>query len=768
MKNSYEARSVAKDIRVFLRAACAVLLLAGMTSALSAREQIVIQKSATDAQARGGSVFLNQNAAGTAQGDGVIVNARTSGGGRLERSLILFDLSALPPLAVKQATLTLHVITAPTSSRTYGAHSLTNFWNLLASWNNRTTAANGVNNAWGAAGGDFNGTATATATISTASNVNVTWDISGDLQTWYQGTSANYGTLIKDENEGANRTTTFGSFGNATQANRPSLTINFLQNVKNLTATPGSGSVALTWTNPTPVTGSTVLEAYAGVVILRRAGAPVDKGAVPADGTAQTACNTVGSGTVVFIGTSASTSFTDSGTCGALTNGTQYFYKVFTKDSANNYSANGADSAATAEIGAIPGTTQKLDWTVATHSSNLGGGGLIPGAQMVFGTDTSQLFAIDLTSGTKAYPPVALSGTVSARPPVLDPAFAANGKQVAYVADQDGFVYAVDTSTAGKGQILWTSDLSAVGVAGNAFTGGAGLRVQAFRVSGDTAPGYDVVIVGTHNNSAVGNVGTFNNSVFGLNGTTGAVVWQREGGIGGTSNMDWINSTPAVDYINKAVWVTSESNSGSGQPNLWKLNPLTGAVIWSTNLANAGDIDSSPSLTQSGDVLFVGANNGSLYALNPAAATAGAALQGTYVGGDGAIKGFPYVANFSNPYTVVFTTNTLVQAVTYDKNTHVFTKLWSSQAFLSPSAAVVDFFTNKIYIGTGCNAAQTTCSDTVYELALADGSVTGSRLVDSGNNPMFIGDPSLDLALGRIYITTTTNDQRTYAYDIPF
>lgn len=767
MKNSNDARSVTKDIRVFLRAACATLLLAGMTSALSAREQIVIQKSATDAQARGGSIFLNQHAANTAQGDGVVVNARTSGGGRLERSLLLFDLSALPPIAVKQATLTLHVITAPTSGRTYGAHALTNFWTTNATWNSRTTTANGLSDAWGAAGGDFNGTATATATVSTASNVNVTWDISADLQTWYQGTSANYGTLIMDENEGSNRSTVFGSFGNGTQANRPSLAITYLQNATNLTATPGNGSVALTWTNPTPITGATVLEPYAGVVILRRAGAPVDKGAVPPDGTAETVCNTVGSGTVVFVGTSSNTSFTDSGTCGALTNGTLYFYKIFTKDSANNYSANGTDSAATAEIGAIPGTTQKLDWTVATHSSNLGGGGLIPGAEMVFGSDTSQLFAIDLTTGTKAYPPVALGGTVSARPPVLDPAFAVNGKQVAYVTGQDGFVYAVDTSATGKGQILWASDLSAQGAAGNIFMGGAGVLVQAY--TGGNTPGYDVVIVGTHNTST-GNPGTINNSVFGLNGTTGTVVWTMEGATGGHPSLDWVNSTPAVDYVNGAAWVTSESNGGTSQPDLWKLNPTTGAVIWSTNLAASGngDIDSSPSLTQSGDVLFVGANNGSLYAVNPAAASGASAKLATYSPGDGAVTGFPFVVNNSSPYTIIFTTSTMVQAVTYDKNTKTFTKLWSSQAFLSPSAPVVDFYTNKIYIGSGCNTAQTTCSDTVYELALADGSVTGSRLVDTGNNPMYIGDPSLDLVLGRVYITTTTNDQRTYAYDVPF
>jgi hypothetical protein len=222
--------------------------------------------------------------------------------------------------------------------------------------------------------------------------------------------------------------------------------------------------------------------------------------------------------------------------------------------------------------------------------------------------------------------------------------------------------------------------------------------------------------------------------------------------------MDMVNSTPMVDYVNNAIWITSDSNNGSAQPNLWKINPNTGAVLWSTNIGGAGNIDGSPNLTPYGDVLFVGANNGYLYAINPTATSPTNAILGSYNAGDGPIRGAPYVTNVASPFSVVFTTNTMVQAVSFNKSNNTFTKLWNSQTFASPSAPAV--YNNFVYIGTG--------SDYVYELSLADGTLAGSRVVDTGNNPMYIGDPTLDVVLNRLYVTTTTNDQRTYAYTIPF
>jgi hypothetical protein len=728
-----------------------VATLAVLAAGTDAREQVVIQKGTNgNTQLRGGSLFMDEGAATTSTNTQLNVKAQT---GARQRSYVLFDLSALPTIAVKAATLTLHVKTAPSATRTYGVHNVTAFSTLNANWTNRAIDSQNKVTAWGAPGGDFDGTATNTQNVTTASTT-VAFTLTGDAQNWYDGT-ANYGTLIKDENEGNgngnNVTTIFNSFSDTTVANRPALTLTYLQNVQNLTATPGNGTVTLNWTYPT-TTNNLSGESYAGVIILRRAGAPVDKNSVPTDTQGPPAlCTTIGSGTLVFVGTMSNTSFADNGVCGALTNGTQYFYKVFLYDNKNYYSSNVVASTYTAETSAVPGTNQTLVWTIATHSYNLGGGGLIPGTQMDFGSDTSQLFSINLANGQRAYPAVALGGTVSARPPILDPTVAANGLQVAYVSAQDGNVYAIDTSTTGIGQIVWLTNLSAAGTAGNVFMGGAGVQVKQYSGASYT-PTYDTVFVGTHNSST-----TTANSLIALNGSTGAILWTFTGS--NANKLDMINSTPAVDYVNNAIWVTSHSNGVTTQPNLWKFNPLNGTVTWSLNLGNAGDIDSSPSLTQNGDVLFVGANNGNLYAVNPAAATSGAALLQTYTTSDGAVKSYPYIVTTTNPYTVVFTTGTMVHAVSFNKNTNTFTKLWDSATFTSPSAPVVFNF-SKVYLGTG--------SDIIYEIDLTSGNVTGQRVVDSGNNPMFIGEPSLDLVLNRIYVTTTTNDQRSYAYSVPF
>ena len=116
--------------------------------------------------------------------------------------------------------------------------------------------------------------------------------------------------------------------------------------VSGLTATPGDGSISLTWTNPTDAD-------FAGVRILRKTGsAPTG----PTDGT------------VVHQG--AGTSQADMG----LTNGTTYYYRAFTYDAVLNYSSGvtangtpGGDSTPPGDVSgltATAGDTQiSLSWT---------------------------------------------------------------------------------------------------------------------------------------------------------------------------------------------------------------------------------------------------------------------------------------------------------------------------------------------------------------------------------------------------------------------
>ena len=168
-----------------------------------ARETIVLQKSATDSQARGADATLNQASATTNNvGPTLTVASATNAA---EHALVEFDLSRIPNVGIKAATLTLHVITPPAGTVTYQAFDVTNFWQPnVVSWDTRVATT-----AWTTAGGDIAGTATDTETVR-HNSTSVGFNITADVQNWYNG-STNYGTLITDENTNDGRTTVFGS-----------------------------------------------------------------------------------------------------------------------------------------------------------------------------------------------------------------------------------------------------------------------------------------------------------------------------------------------------------------------------------------------------------------------------------------------------------------------------------------------------------------------------------------------------------------------------
>jgi hypothetical protein len=784
-------------VRPVAALAATLLPLAGVCP-LRAREQVVIQKGTSgNTQLRAADSWIDGTAGnqGTNHGASATLQVQSLTG-QAQRTLVLFDLSIVPNAGIKTATLTLNVVSPPLLTETYSANLVTSFWNEPdVTWSSRVATT-----PWGAAGGDFDGTVASNANVGLLSTT-VSWTVTKALQTWYNGTP-NYGFLIKDNTETnlVAQTTQFSSKEDATPANRPTLTVRFLQNVVNLTATPGNNAVTLNWAYPTPIPaaqGGSILENYAGVVILRRTTAPVDKASFPADGVAPPAlCSTVGTGEVVFVGTLASTSFTDNSTnntCagagkGAPANGTMYFYKVFTYDTANNYSSNPAGlpaprdggSVFTAEAGAMPnpaGSTEALLWLTATHSAVQAPAGIEPGSQIDIGTDTNLLFAVDSTTGQHLYPPVSLGGVIAGRPPILDATIASIGKQVAYVAARDNYVYAIDTTT---GAILWLIDPN--GSTTNLFQCGAAVLLKSVSGASYTLAN-DLVVVGTRNGGT-----TSGNSIIGLDGNVGTVQWTYTGALGATTALDIISSTPTIDYVNNSIWVTSHANGGAGQPNLWRINPLNGAVIFSGNF-NGINIDSSPTLTPNADVLFVGTNgvtappasviDGELFAINPKASSVAPvvspAVQGAVVafyddGNDGSVVGFPFVTNAVPPYPVIYTTNTKVHAVSFNPTTNAFTKLWTTTIFAAPfptcnvgvcslSAPVVATSLNMVYAGGS--------DGFLYELNLSTGAVVKKAVVDT-NYPAVVGDPALDVTNQRVYVSTTTNDQRSYGIAIPF
>jgi hypothetical protein len=737
---------------------CALVTALLIAAPVIAREQIVLQKSGTDPQARGEDATLNQASPNSNNvGNTLTVSGNT---GANERAILEFDLSRIPNAGIKLATLTLNVVTPPSGTVTYGAYPVSDFWQAnAATWNTRVATT-----AWGTAGGDASGTATGTATVKNNSTT-AAFTVTADVQNWYNGT-ANYGWLIKDQGAPDTRTTVFGS-KEASNATSPSLTVQFVQNVTGLTATPGNGSVTLNWTIPSLIGTAVGTEKYTGVLILRRTGSPVDKTSYPTDKQDPGLCATVSTGVVVFDDATGQTSFTDNAandTCaspgGAPVNGTTYFYKVFLRDSSNYYSdqdvANG--STFTEEISATPGATaaaqQNTDWIAATFATDLASPSLIPGTVAAVGSQSDLLFFINAATGMRQFVPISLGGSIASRSPVIDAASSSTGQDIDYVTDQDGLIYAVNTDT---GVIDWVVNPITTGTL--SLQGGPSVQLES--IAGGTN---DVVFFGTRNTGT-----TTGNQIFGLNGNTGAnLSWSPlTGPIAttnkGSQNLDIINSTPLVDYIHNVIWFTSRSACGTGQPSLWQVNPSTGAT---KAIANLGDIDASPTLTFSSDVLFVGtvgdsgggtctAGNSTIYAINP---TTGATIA-SYASTDGPIASYPVVLNSAPPYVVIFSGATAVHLLSIDtsRTTPVFAPVWTT-TIANPSAPIS--YTGSSYVFVGSS------DGTIHELNLTTGADVKDEVCNTGATKGTVGDPSIDEVMSRIYVTTT--DQRAYAFTIPF
>src|SRR5712691_11450667 len=133
-------------------------------------------------------------------------------------------------------------------------------------------------------------------------------------------------------------------------------------NVTAASATPGVGQVTVSWTNPGDAD-------FSSLVVLRKTATITD---VPAEGTAYLVGNTVGASTVAY--SASGTSFIDTG----LGGGSQYFYRIFAKDTNGNYSATGVEVSATlppaVSVGEVSSVENDLSsgfsWSHTTSGTN--------------------------------------------------------------------------------------------------------------------------------------------------------------------------------------------------------------------------------------------------------------------------------------------------------------------------------------------------------------------------------------------------------------
>ncbi len=155
------------------------------------------------------------------------------------------------------------------------------------------------------------------------------------------------------------------------------------------TATAGLSQVALAWTNP----GDADL---GSIVVLRRTVSAVTD--TPVEGTTYTVGNTIGASTVACVVTAPTASCTNTG----LTNGTAYYYRVFTRDANGNYGTGVVPTGSPA----TPVATTLGNGTDPSNASLApGGAATMAGAftlQTSGGTDAITAATVTLATGTSA------------------------------------------------------------------------------------------------------------------------------------------------------------------------------------------------------------------------------------------------------------------------------------------------------------------------------------------------------------------------------
>jgi len=479
------------------------------------------------------------------------------------------------------------------------------------------------------------------------------------------------------------------------------------------------------------------------VLILRKTAAFGTE--APAGGASYNVNDAIGAATVVFKGVGGETSFTQTG----LTAGTTYYYKVFSRTSLPCYAPGIA-------VNVSPDVTSTA-WSYATGAASMAPPALDPWSSfVVVGSNDNKLHGMYDGDGAAAISPFTTGGAIQGRPAVLPALYSTTGVNIAYVASQDGNVYAINTGT---GLQVWQTSPAL----GDTLQGGPAVWIQAAQpltFTGSVTA--DVVIVGT-SNTGVGS--TTNNKVYALNGNTGATVWTFAPG-----NMDIISSTPYVDYGNNTVWVTSQSNSGA-QASVWKLNAVNGALLTSWNNAALGEsdtsanagIDGSPIQNATGSFVYVGTNGvvgSSAGKLKAIRVSDGTVFTHTPSSGTGSVKGMPwplwYDAVGSGGETIIFTLNTTVHSVNFNGST--FTVNWTPKTLTgTPTlSAPIDDGANHLYIGGSTGK--------VYQIDADTGN--NEKSVPSAAISGTMGDPTYNFDQGRIHVGATNG--HIYTFTTPF
>jgi hypothetical protein len=541
-------------------------------------------------------------------------------------------------------------------------------------------------------------------------------------------------------------------------ANRPTLNLRYLRDVTLSAPTLGISEITLNWTFPG---GSTNLN-YDGVLFAKRAGS-VAPTFVPADGTTYVTGAQPVAGQFIAPNTNAFATVTaldENGDNSIVLPNTQYTYKAYTHDAtliagaastfAPHYSFG---NTSTQTNSTVTGGGANKNWSYKTGATTLAAPALDPGNIVVTGGNDNAVHAMSVNNGQRIYQPGGAfgltGGAIQGRPSLIAASDTSNPTcknvcAVAYVAAGDGVVYAFRADT---GAVLWQTAVLTTG-AGSGFQAAAAVQVKSFP-NPSYLNSFDLVIVATRNAGSA-----TNNEVFGINGNTGAIVWTFNPG-----NMDIVNATPYVDYINSVVWVASRSN-GNTQPSLWKINTNTGALAPGTATFNLNDVDQAPTQNFDNKVIYVTANNSRLWVVRTDinnCSNRSANLGVTPVG-------FPVpIETAAVNDDVFFATTTGVSKVHVSYNAATC----AAPTFtVSPGGWANPVITNSSsLIFTSAPQAEfmyvASSDGHLYKINPTTGANAGNRVV---NLTATIGDPSFDTVIQKFYVGDTSG--RIYSFDI--
>jgi len=494
----------------------------------------------------------------------------------------------------------------------------------------------------------------------------------------------------------------------------------------------------------------------------------------PVDGTTYSVGSLIGNSMIVHNGSDRT--FTQTG-CGSgiandqnnACNGTTYFYKVFHRRFPATGTAPDYDTAAPIGVKVAPqGVGQSGDpqpWSYHLPNGSALNAPISGGGRLFSSSNASKIFVLNSLTGAEQSVSTT-TGPVEAYITWYE--FGASGTQAIVAADTGGKVYSIEPTT---GTLNWSVQLKQPDLVTDAIVWAPiSVQTRAFADSRFTSsyPGsYDVIFVATANSGT-------DNSLIALRSDTGAVLWRYDGTFSGSNPMGYVFAQPAVDYIRNRIYLGTYAGDNSDQVSLWVINTAddTGQTKGQLTAPPDGgfslfvpqtDFRGGPSMSMSGDSLYVGgfggSGGGNLYAYDLNTLTqrwshnvaSGSNVKG-YVGEDFDIPGQLYV----------ITENGRLTCVTDDGAAGV--QCWQQAPAGLVGGSITSVTLSQPLLGTGklwvpgTTVTSGTTEARIYEIDLTTGDTIKNNLVGDGSKTA--GDLSTD---DGTYLYAGTSEGRVFA-----